>query len=178
MSTQQQEYRPSSPFPLHWLMLGGAATYMLSKRPEKGTRCPAPVSLRLYSSDLPNIARTRCQWRSAIHKLAPSTHYTCMPAVWSSCVGSRIHAFYVHLGGAEILEVTGQSSKEKAYMMTLGVFVACFCVSTFVRNRMLGSKMSLFGGGTPPQAAPAAPASNAGAAPATGKSKKKSKKAD
>ena len=32
----QQEYRPSSPFPLHWLMLGGAATYMLSKRPEKG----------------------------------------------------------------------------------------------------------------------------------------------
>ena len=77
------------------------------------------------------------------------------------------------------MEVTGQSSKERAYMMTLGVFIACFCVSTFVRNRMLGSKMSLFGGGTqPPQAAPAEPASNAGTASTAGKSKKKSKKAD
>ena len=38
----QQEYRPTSPFPIHWLMLGGAATYMLSKRPEKGI-----VSLQL-----------------------------------------------------------------------------------------------------------------------------------
>ena len=37
------EYRPSSPFPFHWLLLGGMATYMLSKRPEKGASRAAPL---------------------------------------------------------------------------------------------------------------------------------------
>ena len=84
----------------------------------------------------------------------------------------------------EILEVTGQSSKEAAYMMTIGVFMACFCVSTFVRNQMLGTKMSLFGDGAqqPQQAdAPAAVTATkdpAKAIKAAGKQKKKSKKAD
>jgi hypothetical protein len=47
----QPEYRPTSPFPIHWLLLGGAATYMLSKRPEKGAaqsqsaRCRCPLRL-------------------------------------------------------------------------------------------------------------------------------------
>lgn len=82
----------------------------------------------------------------------------------------------------EILEVTGQASKEAAYMVTAGVFVACFCVSTFVRNRMLGTQMSLFGGRAqqPPQAAATAAASSKeGAAKAAANpKKKKSKKAD
>eukprot|EP01044_Picomonas_judraskeda_P014927 COSAG03_NODE_2435_length_2771_cov_1.879117_1_plen_112_part_00 len=80
---------------------------------------------------------------------------------------------------AEILEVTGQSSKEGAYMMTIGVFVACFCMSTFVRHRMMGTKMSLFGGG-PQAAVPAAAATTKqeSANNGAGKSKKKSKKAD
>jgi hypothetical protein len=82
----------------------------------------------------------------------------------------------------EILEVTGQSSKEAAYMMTIGVFMACFCVSTIVRNQMLGTKMSLFGGGAqqPPQAAaPAAATTKKDSAKVTGKpNKKKAKKAD
>lgn len=84
---------------------------------------------------------------------------------------------------AEILEVTGQSSKEGAYMMTIGVFVACFCMSTFVRHRMMGTKMSLFGSGGPPPPQAAAPAAAAttkqdSANSAAEKSKKKSKKAD
>ena len=82
----------------------------------------------------------------------------------------------------EILEVTGQSSKEGAYMMTIGIFVACFCVSTFVRNRMLGTKMSLFSGGaqqTPQAAATAAATTKKDLAKVTGKpNKKKAKKAD
>lgn len=36
VATTHPDYRPRSPFPIHWLVLGGAATYMLSKRPEKG----------------------------------------------------------------------------------------------------------------------------------------------
>lgn len=68
-------------------------------------------------------------------------------------------------------------------MMTIGVFVACFCVSTFVRHRMMGTKMSLFAsGGAPPQAETATPTAattkQESVNNAAGKPKKKSKKAD
>ena len=93
---------------------------------------------------------------------APSSQpvATCCCCGTSSCPTQRSQLTPHFAQPAEILEVTGQKTKEGAYMMTIGVFVACFLVSSFVRNRMMGTQMSFFPG---PDLPPLTPGEHAGA---------------